>query len=199
AAPSSHLAEKGLAALSENAKWETASHPSSKELYDYLKEHAQGIPANSFTEELGKAKKVLRQNYHVAYVQHAPLEPRAAVAEWADGKLTVWAGTQNPFGHRGELARAFHLADDAVRVIVPDFGAGFGGKHSGEASVEAARLAQGAGKPVSLRWTREEEFTWAYFRPAAVIQAEASLNDQNRLTSWHFININSGGSAIDTP
>ena len=39
---------------------------------------------------------VLRQSYHVAYVQHAPLEPRAAVAEWTDGKLTVWTGTQNP-------------------------------------------------------------------------------------------------------
>ena len=63
-----------------------------------------------------------------------------------------------------------------MRVIVPDFGAGFGGKHTGEAAVEAARLAQAAGKPVSLRWTREEEFTWAYFRPAAAIEIEASLD-----------------------
>jgi isoquinoline 1-oxidoreductase len=91
------------------------------------------------------------------------------------------------------------LGDDTVRVIVPDFGAAFGGKHSGEASVEAARLAQGAGKPVSLRWTREEEFTWAYFRPAAVIEAEASLDAEGKLTSWYFININSGASAVETP
>jgi isoquinoline 1-oxidoreductase len=54
---------------------------------------------------------------------------------------------------------------EKVRVIVPDFGGGFGGKHTGECAVEAARLAKGAGKPVSLRWTRQEEFTWAYFRP----------------------------------
>jgi isoquinoline 1-oxidoreductase len=84
-------------------------------------------------------------------------------------------------------------------VIVPDFGGGFGGKHRGEAAVEAARLAQAAGKPVSLRWTREEEFTWAYFRPAAVIEAEASLDDKGMLTSWHFVNINAGGSGVDTP
>jgi len=199
AAPTAFLAGQGLAALEKAAKWESSPHPSSKELFDYLKQHAQGVPANAFTEELAKAKQVLRQTYHVAYAQHAPLEPRAAVAEWTDGKLTVWAGTQNPFGHRAELARAFHLADDAVRVIVPDFGAGFGGKHSGEASVEAARLAQGAGKPVSLRWTREEEFTWAYFRPAAVIESEASLDAQGGITSWHFININSGASAVETP
>jgi len=65
--------------------------------------------------------------------------------------------------------------------------------------VEAARLSKAAGKPVSLRWTREEEFTWAYFRPAGVILTEASLDDKGALTSWYFININSGGSAVETP
>jgi len=198
AAPTAFQAERALAAISKTAKWETAPHPSSKELYDYLKQHAE-VPKNPYADELAAAKQTLRQSYHVAYVQHSPLEPRAAVAEWTDGKLTVWAGTQNPFGHRRELAGAFHIAEDKVRVIVPDFGAGFGGKHSGEASVEAARLSQAAGKPVSLRWTREEEFTWAYFRPAGVIEAEASLDDKGALTSWHFININSGPSAVDTP
>jgi isoquinoline 1-oxidoreductase len=197
-ASTSFQAEQVLAAIAKTAKWETAHHPSSKELYDYLKKHAE-VPKNPYTDEMASAKQTLRQTYNVAYVQHSPLEPRAAVAEWSDGKLTVWAGTQNPFGHRRELAGAFHIAEDKVRVIVPDFGAGFGGKHSGETSVEAARLAQAAGKPVSLRWTREEEFTWAYFRPAGVIEAEASLNDKGALTSWHFININSGGSAVDTP
>jgi len=128
------------------------------------------------------------------------MEPRAAVAEWAaDGKLTVWTATQNPFGVRGELVRAFGVPEEKVRVIVPDFGGGFGGKHTGECAVEAARIAKAAGKPVSLRWTREEEFTWAYFRPAGVIDAEASLSDDGSITSWYFVNINSGPSAIDTP
>jgi isoquinoline 1-oxidoreductase len=200
AAPTAFLAEQARAAIAKTAKWEPSSHPASKDLFDYLKQHAQDYPpANPFADELAKATHVLRQTYHVAYVQHAPLEPRAAVAEWTDGKLTVWAGTQNPFGYRSELMRAFHLADDHVRVVVPDFGGGFGGKHTGEAAEEAARLAQAAGKPVSLRWTRAEEFTWAYFRPAALIEAEASLDVKGALTSWYFINVNSGGSAVDTP
>jgi isoquinoline 1-oxidoreductase len=113
------------------------------------------------------------------------MEPRAAVAEWADGRLTVWTASQQPFGVRGELARAFRLTDDRVRVIIPDFGGGFGGKHSGECAVEAARLAKAAGAPVRLQWTRAEEFTWAVFRPAAVIDVEASLDESGRLTSWH--------------
>ena len=200
AAPTVFLAEQARDAIAKTAKWEPSSHPASKDLFAYLKQHAQGnAPASPFADELAKAKHVLRQSYHVAYVQHAPLEPRAAVAEWTDGKLTVWTGTQNPFGHRSDLMRTFHLAEDHVRVVVPDLGGGFGGKHTAEAAEEAARLAQAAGKPVSLRWTRAEEFTWAYFRPAALIEAEASLDAKGALTSWHFININSGGSAIDTP
>jgi CO/xanthine dehydrogenase Mo-binding subunit len=200
AAPTTERAEQALDAIAKTAKWNATAHPSSKTLFTYLKEHAQGgLPANPFSDEITQAKQVLRQTYNVAYVQHTPLEPRAAVAEWTGDDLTVWTGTQNPFGCRGELVRAFHLTDGQVRVIVPDFGAGYGGKHSGEAGVEAARLAKAAAKPVSLRWTRQEEFTWAYFRPAAVIDIEASLNAQGSLTSWYFININSGGSAIDTP
>jgi CO/xanthine dehydrogenase Mo-binding subunit len=88
-----------------------------------------------------------------------PLEPRAAVTEWKNEKLTVWTGTQRPFGVQSELAEAFHIPEQNVRVIMPDTGSGYGGKHTGEAAIEAARLAKAAGKPVKLVWTREEEFT----------------------------------------
>jgi isoquinoline 1-oxidoreductase len=200
-APTSFAAESALEAIAKTAKWETAPQTSSKELFDYLKRHAEGgVPLNPFADELAKAAKVVRASYEVAYAQHSPLEPRAAVAEWTgNDALTVWTGTQNPFGVRTELARAFHLAEEQVRVVVPDFGAAFGGKHTGEVAVEAARLAQAAGKPVSLRWTREEEFTWAYFRPAAAIEIEATLDAKGNVTSWHFVNINSGNSALETP
>jgi len=200
AAPTTFSAEQALAAIAKTAAWEAAPHPSSREVFDYLKQHARGgVPKNPFSDEVAAAAKTLHQAYHVPYVQHAPMEPRAAVAEWDAGGVTVWTGTQNPFGARGELARALGLPEDRVRVIVPDFGTGFGGKHMPDAPVEAARLAKAAGKPVMVRWTRKEEFTWAYFRPAAVIDIEASLDAKGNLTSWHFININSGGAAIDTP
>jgi isoquinoline 1-oxidoreductase subunit beta len=199
-APTTYLAGQALEAIAGTAQWETAPHPSSEGLFDYLKQHARGgVPKNPFAADLAKAAKTLRQTYQVPYVQHAPMEPRAAVAEWEDGKLTVWTSSQNPFGVRSELARAFSLAEDKVRVIVPDFGGGFGGKHSGEAAVEAARLAQAAGHPVSLRWTRAEEFTWAHFRPAGLIEVEAGLDADGTITSWHFININSGPSAMESP
>jgi isoquinoline 1-oxidoreductase len=200
AAPTSFQAKQAIDAITKTAQWKHSPQVSSKDLYAHLKDKAQGgVPKNPFADELAKAAKSIKQSYRVAYVQHTPLEPRAAVAEWEAGKLTVWTGTQNPFGVRSELERAFNLSGGAARVIVPDFGGGFGGKHSGEAAVEAARLAKGAGKPVSLRWTRQEEFTWAYFRPAGVIEVEAGVDEKGSLTSWHFVNINSGPSAVDTP
>jgi isoquinoline 1-oxidoreductase len=199
-APSTLRAQQALEAIAQTAKWEIAPHPSSLKVFEHLREGAQGgLPQNPFADELASASKKLKQTYRVPYVQHAPMETRAAVAEWQDDKLTVWSGTQNPFGYRGELERAFRLSSDQVRVIVPDTGGGFGGKHSGEVAIEAARLAKAAGKPVSLKWTREEEFIWAYFRPAALIEAEATLDGKGMLTSWYFINVNSGGSAVETP
>jgi isoquinoline 1-oxidoreductase len=141
----------------------------------------------------------LNASYEVAYIQHAPMEPRAAVALWQEDKVTVWTGTQNPTRVRGELMQAFRLPVEKVCVIVPDTGGGFGGKHTGEVALEAARLAKGSGRPVSVRWTREEEFTWAYFRPAGLIEVAGGIDAEGRLSAWSFTNFNSGGSALETP
>jgi isoquinoline 1-oxidoreductase len=121
------------------------------------------------------------------------------VAEWADGKLTVWTGTQRPFAVRDQLAEAFRLPSSKARVIMPDMGAAYGGKHTGECAVEAARLAKGAGHPVKLVWTREEEFTWAYFRPAGWIGIRSGANHDGKLTAWECDNYNSGPAALESP
>jgi isoquinoline 1-oxidoreductase len=157
------------------------------------------VNRGSVKEALKAAEHKLEATYTIAYIAHVPLEPRAAVAEWFDGKLTVWTGTQRPFGVRGELARAFELDEKDVRVIVPDTGSGYGGKHTGECAIEAARLAKGAGKPVKLTWTRQEEFTWAYFRPGGVIDVIGATGKDGKLTAWEFHNYNSGPSAMRTP
>jgi isoquinoline 1-oxidoreductase len=152
----------------------------------------------SIEEGLAAAEQQLSTSYTVAYIAHAPLEPRAAVAQWDQGRLTVWTGTQVPFGVQSELASAFGIPESQVRVIVPDTGSGYGGKHTGEAAVEAARLAKDAGRPVKLVWTREDEFNWAYARPAGVIEVQSGVRKDGTLTAWDFHNYNSGGSGIAT-
>jgi nicotinate dehydrogenase subunit B len=176
------------------------SRSSSDSIYADLKAGAKIEMRQDLEDALAASKQKIERTYTVAYIAHVPLEPRAAVAQWSDsGKLTVWTGTQVPFGVRDELAGAFGLKPVDVRVVVPDTGSGYGGKHSGECAVEAARLAKAAGKPVKLVWTREEEFMWAYFRPAGVIDVRSGIDEAGRLTAWDFHNYNSGGSAIQTP
>jgi isoquinoline 1-oxidoreductase len=207
-ATTEHAATEALAAL--HAEWKTTPQPSSEELFEYLKKHpaagrggfgGRGGPdrRGSIADGLKAADQQCKATYTIAYIAHAPMEPRAAVAEWKDDKLTVWTGTQMPFRVRSELARALDIAEERVRVIVPDMGSGYGGKHTGETAVEAARLAKAAGKPVKLVWTREEEFTWAYFRPAGVIEVTAGAKKDGTLTAWECHNYNSGGSSLRTP
>jgi nicotinate dehydrogenase subunit B len=197
AAPTLYEAEQALAKI--KAEWSpTSMQSSSKSIYADLKrdDTAAPSPSTPMDTALTSSDHKLEATYTIAYIAHAPLEPRVGVAQWQDGKLTVWTGTQQPFGVRGQLAQAFNLPADRVRVIVPDTGAGYGGKHTVETAVEAARLAKAAGKPVKLVHTREEEFTWAYFRPAGVIEVRAAMKKDGTLTAWDFHNYNSGQSAV---
>jgi len=198
AAPSQRAVS--LAAAAIKVEWKAEPQPSTGELFDYLRKHAssssQPNVRGSIAEGLARADKKIEQTYTIAYIAHAPLEPRAAVAEWNKGKLTVWTGTQRPFGVRGELAEAFRIPEERVRVIVPDTGSGYGGKHTGDVAIEAARLAQSAGKAVKLLWTREEEFSWAYFRPAGVIDISSGVLEDGTVTAWELHNYNSGPSGI---
>jgi nicotinate dehydrogenase subunit B len=204
AAPSAHEAQKALDSI--RAHWKEVPQVSSKEIFRYLKANAQSASRDRSREEKGSletglaiAAHRLDASYGVAYIAHAPLEPRAAVAQWNSGKLTVWTGTQRPFANRDELASIFRIPESSVRVIVPDTGAAYGGKHTSDAAIEAARLSQAAGKPVKVVWTREEEFTWAYFRPAGVIEVKSGIDADGKLTAWEFHNYHSGAAAIETP
>ncbi len=187
-----------------DAQWEEKTgQPSTANIFDYLVKNATGGDREQDTKGnveagLKESDFQLSQTYHINYIAHVPLEPRAALAEWADGKLTVWTGTQRPFGVQGDLADTFKLAKEKVRVIVPDTGSGYGGKHSGEAAVEAARLAKVVKKPVKMVWTREEEFTWAYFRPGGVVEVAAGVKKDGTISSWKFVNYNSGTAGMDT-
>lgn len=206
AASSPETASRAAAAI--RAEWKSQPQISQKELFGYLKKNpveGSGPLESPFRNETGSLDKAfesadrrLRQSYTVNYIAHAPLEPRAALAQWAGDNLTVWTGTQRPFGVRSELAQAFHMPEERVRVLMPDTGSGYGGKHTGETAVEAARLAKAAKRPVKVMWTREEEFTWAYFRPAGVIDISSAMRKDGKVVSWEYHNYNSGAAGIPT-
>jgi isoquinoline 1-oxidoreductase len=188
AAPEPDTAAKAVAAL--KAEWKpVTAEADSRSVFQYFKQTARdgGATPGNLTP------------YSIAYIAHVPLEPRAAVAEWEGDKITVWTGSQRPFGVRSELAQAFGIAEEKARVIVPDTGSGYGGKHNGDAALEAARIAKAVGKPVKRNWTREEEMTWAYFRPGGLIEVSGKAAADGTITEWEFHNYNSGGSGLQSP
>jgi isoquinoline 1-oxidoreductase len=188
AAPEPDLTAKAVAAL--KAEWKpVTAEADSRTVFQYFKRTAQG----------GAATTANLTPYTIAYIAHVPLEPRSALAQWDGDKLTVWTGSQRPFGVRSELAQAFQVAEDKVRVIVPDTGSGYGGKHNGDAAVEAARIAKALGKPVKRNWTRDEEMTWAYFRPGGAIEVAGKAAPDGTITEWEFHNYNSGPSGLQSP
>ena len=207
AAPSPELASRAVSAI--QAEWHSPPQISNKDLFDYLKKNpaeGSGPLESPFKYESGSVEKAvgsadfrLEQSYTVNFIAHAPLEPRAALAQWSGDHLTVWTGTQRPFGVRSELAEAFRMPEEHVRVLMPDTGSGYGGKHTGETAVEAARLARAAKRAVKVTWTREEEFTWAYFRPAGVIDVNSGIRKDGEIVTWEFHNYNSGAMGIPTP
>jgi len=200
-APDSQTAESALWEI--KAQWKTTPQPSRDTIFAYLKEKAQSPRSENSQGNVEKifseSKDVLTQIFHIDYIAHVPLEPRAALAQWEGSNLTVWTGTQRPFGVQEELEKLFNIPKSNIRVIMPDTGSGYGGKHSGDAALEAARLSKATGKPVKVVWSREEEFKWAYFRPAGVIEVKSAVNNEGVITAWEFHNYNSGPAGLRIP
>jgi nicotinate dehydrogenase subunit B len=126
------------------------------------------------------------ETYFTPYVAHAPTETHSAVANVEEDSANVWIGTQRPFGADQEIARAIGLNQNKVRVITPFVGGGFGGKSQVGQAVQAARLSKMAGCPVQVAWSREEEFFYDTFQPAAAVKISSGLDDANRISFWDY-------------
>ncbi len=198
-------ARRGIAAM--EAEWDEP--PSiGGDLVGYLRGHPvaaggweRGVDEATGDLEAGlaRAAESLSATYTTAYLAHVPLETRAALAEWDGGRVTVWTGTQVPFGVRRDVAAALGIDEGDVRVIVPPTGGAFGGKHDGKVATEAALLARATGRPVRVHWSRAEELVWGTVRPMAVIDVVAALDADGELSAWDFLDINAGAAALAPP
>jgi len=133
-----------------------------------------------------KAVHKFEASYCTPYVAHAATETHSAVVRVDGESATAWVGTQRPFGADATIARAIGLQSDNVRVITPYVGGGYGGKSQIGQAVQAARLSKMTGRPVQVVWTREEEFFYDTFQPAAVVKISSGLDASNRITFWDY-------------
>jgi nicotinate dehydrogenase subunit B len=206
AAPDLATAQAALKAVT--AEWATTPQPSESEIAQFLRQHPADAEdfwdviheeAGDVSAALAAAPITLHETYTTAYIAHVPMETHAALAAWEGERLTVWIGSQTPFRSRDTISDALGLPPSNVHVVVPPTGSGFGGKHAAELAVGAARLARAAGRPVRITFSREEEFTQAYFRPMAIIDIRSGAEADGRLTAWQFDDLNAGSAAARIP
>jgi CO/xanthine dehydrogenase Mo-binding subunit len=149
--------------------------------------HGQVLTSEGSIEKgRNRAARIFKETYLNSYVAHAPIETHTAVAQIKEGRATVWASTQNPFSAQNEVAQVLGFPPEKVRIITPFVGGGFGGKTRNRQAVEAAILAKLTGRPVQVLWSREEEFFYDSFRPAAVVNISSGIQNSGRIVFWDY-------------
>jgi len=155
------------------------------------------VEAGDVTEGEKQAVNIIEEKYVNQYVAHAPLEPHTALAVVDGEHVMIWASTQAPFRTRDGVAEVLGVSPKNVRVITPFVGGGFGGKTRSQQAEEAARLAKLTGKPVMVAWTRQEEFFYDTFRPAAVIRIKSGIDGSGKIVSWDYMNYFAGSRSSE--
>ncbi len=171
--------------------WEAPeSRADSESIFQYFEDN---IKDNKVFEEEGSlsagreaSETIVEASYYDGYKAHASIETHTATCYFKDGKLTMWASTQTPFGTREQLAKTFDMPLEQVHLKQIYVGGGFGGKIYNQQAVEAAKIAKLSGKPVQLAWNRKEEFMYDRFRTAALVKATSGVDSNGKLKLWNF-------------
>ncbi len=134
--------------------------------------------------EFSKGGTVLEAMYSTPMAAHASMEPPSAVAEFANGKVTVWAPTQNPQAVQEAVAAAVGIDKKDVTCHVTLLGGGFGRKSKPDYCAEAAVLSKRLSKPVKVVWTREDDLRFDYYHAAAAVYHKATVDGRGKPTAW---------------
>ena len=125
--------------------------------------------------------------YTRPYIAHAAIGPSCAVAQWTEGKLTVWTHSQGVFPLRRDLAKALDLELAQIRCIHMEGSGCYGHNGADDVALDAALLARAAGgKPVKVQWMRDDEFRWEPYGPAMSVAASARLDRSGAVVDWTY-------------
>jgi isoquinoline 1-oxidoreductase beta subunit len=184
-------ARKGRNVL--KTKW--ADHPTAHQStagYDAkAKELAAAPPMTTLKNDgdvdaaLKGSAKVVEAAYSYPFLAHAAMEPMNCTAAFKDGKLEIWAPTQNPEPGRQLVAKTLGLKPDDITVHMVRCGGGFGRRLSNDYMVEAAWIAREAGAPVKLLWTREDDIHHDFYRPAGYHFFKGGVDAKGNISAWH--------------
>jgi nicotinate dehydrogenase subunit B len=182
---------KARLALSKSAKWRLGPElPDPATIHAHLK----SLPSNEQVIGVKQAPTLASADARTAeavytkpYMAHASIGPSCAMAEFKDGKMTVWTHSQGVFPLRAEFVKALKLLPQAIRCIHVEGSGCYGHNGADDVALDAALLARAAnGRPVRLQWMRDDEFAWEPYGAAMSMSLKASLNADGHIADWHY-------------
>jgi isoquinoline 1-oxidoreductase beta subunit len=145
-----------------------------------------GSPDDAFPAD----KRTVDAVYYYPHLAHANLEPQNCTAVFKDGKLEMWAPTQNPGGGIEGISKALHLSKDKIEVHMTRIGGGFGRRLMGDFMIECAAIARRLdGTPVKLTWDRSQDLQHDYYRSGGWHHLRGHVDEAGNITAWanHFV------------
>jgi isoquinoline 1-oxidoreductase beta subunit len=172
-------------------KWDSGEHASfdsaayKEELLSTARQPQKIVRAiGDVNQEFAKGGKTLEASYYVPLLAHVPMEPPVAVADYKDGKVTVWTCTQNPQAVQDTVAAAVGLKPGDITCNVTLLGGAFGRKSKPDYASEAAILSKKLGKPVKVVWSREEDVQHDFYHSTGGMYLKAAVGANGKPTAW---------------
>ena len=187
--------EQAIAAAKQlKVKWDkpaTAPFPASEDLFKYIRSAA---PTSSSKPELvgnpeaelAGAAKLVEAEYEMPFQGHTAIGPAHALADPANGQMTVYSNDMKSYLLRTGVAEFLKMPKEQVRVIWMDGPQGFGRTAADDAGFEAAYLAKEIGRPVRVQWMRDEETAWDTKGPAFTFKMRGGLNGEGNLVALDY-------------
>ncbi len=183
--------------LRSEVRWRTReTRLDSRDIYDHLLKQPStdllildGTPTDDpvpLVEDPEEAESTLTATYTRPYQMHGSLGPSAAVACLDKDGLRVWSHSQGPWSLRGALADVLEMSEDRVRVTHVEGSGCYGHNGADDVALDAALLARVTqGRPVMVKWMREDEHRWEPYGSCAVVQNRGSLDGDGRIIDWN--------------
>ncbi len=174
-----------------NVKWDLGQHASydseayKQELLTAAKQPQKVMRAiGNVDAEFAKGGKTMEASYYVPLLSHTPMEPPVAVADYKNGKVTVWTCTQNPQAVQDTVAGALGIKPEDVTCNVTLLGGGFGRKSKPDYVAEAAIISKQIGKPTKVVWSREEDVQHDFYHSTGGMYLKAAVSANGKPTAW---------------
>jgi len=188
-AQTTYAAMRGRDAL--KIKWSKGSMPELNDTFidtvfqDHLeKKGAAAKRTGDVQAALAEASRTLEQQYKLHYISHAQVEPINCTAHVEKDRCRIWAPTQGATLAQMTASGITGLPIDKVRVEILPAGGGFGLRGEPDPVTDAVLLSKTLNRPVKVVYTREDDFSNDYFRPANQSRITAGLDSSGRITAW---------------